>query len=124
MVAELVTPVRLSDALCRRSALNDSPPTDSTGARASDFGREHKPHIAPDRPLLIGKFAGSDSFDFPFRGSASYSHSTTTMSQRSSGSMTKEEKTLIAACVNGDKAAWDAFVQQYGGLVYHTIYKT
>ena len=38
--------------------------------------------------------------------------------------MTREEKTLIAACVNGDKTAWDAFVQQYGGLVYHTIYKT
>ena len=38
--------------------------------------------------------------------------------------MTEPEKTLIAGCVSGDKAAWDAFVRQYGPLVYHAIYKT
>src|SRR5262245_50160319 len=102
MVAEPVTQVRLLDALCRRSALNDSygrgpsgcpgwdsvpaislrstneifAPTDSTGARASDFGRENKPYIAPDLcplflpTLFIAKFAASDSLDLPFRGSA------------------------------------------------------
>jgi len=35
--------------------------------------------------------------------------------------MTEPEKTLIAGCVSGDKAAWDAFVRQYSGLVFHTI---
>ena len=35
--------------------------------------------------------------------------------------MTEREKTLIAACVNGDKAAWDEFVRQYSKLIYHTI---
>lgn len=34
--------------------------------------------------------------------------------------MTEQEKTLIAGCVKGEKAAWDAFVQQYSNLVYHT----
>jgi len=38
--------------------------------------------------------------------------------------MTEKEKTLLAGCVKGDKAAWDAFVQQYSNLVYHTIRKT
>jgi RNA polymerase sigma factor (sigma-70 family) len=38
--------------------------------------------------------------------------------------MTEQEKTLIAGCVSGDKAAWDAFVRQYSNLVYHTIYRT
>ena len=38
--------------------------------------------------------------------------------------MTEPEKTLIAGCVSGDKAAWDAFVRQYSNLVYHTIHKT
>ncbi len=38
--------------------------------------------------------------------------------------MTESEKALIAGCVRGDKAAWDAFVRQYSNLVYHTIYKT
>jgi RNA polymerase sigma factor (sigma-70 family) len=38
--------------------------------------------------------------------------------------MTEPEKTLIAGCVSGDKAAWDAFVLQYSGLIYHTIRKT
>lgn len=38
--------------------------------------------------------------------------------------MTDQERTLIAGCVHGDKAAWDAFVQQYSNLVYHTIRKT
>ena len=38
--------------------------------------------------------------------------------------MTEAERTLIAGCVGGDKAAWDGFVQQYSALVYSTIYKT
>ena len=38
--------------------------------------------------------------------------------------MTELEKTLIAGCLNGEKAAWDAFVQQYSSLVHHTIRKT
>lgn len=38
--------------------------------------------------------------------------------------MTEQEKTLIARCVKGEKAAWDAFVRQYSGLIYHTIRKT
>ena len=38
--------------------------------------------------------------------------------------MTEKEKALLSGCVNGDKAAWDAFVLQYSSLVYHTIKKT
>ena len=38
--------------------------------------------------------------------------------------MTEQEKTFIAGCLNGEKAAWDAFVQQYSNLVYHAIKKT
>lgn len=38
--------------------------------------------------------------------------------------MTEKEKTLLAGCLNGDKAAWDAFVLQYSSLVHHTIKKT
>jgi RNA polymerase sigma factor (sigma-70 family) len=38
--------------------------------------------------------------------------------------MTENEKTLIAGCVRGEKAAWDSFVLQYSSLVYHTIKKT
>ena len=38
--------------------------------------------------------------------------------------MTEQEKKLIAGCVKGEKAAWDAFVQKYSNLVYHTIRKT
>ena len=38
--------------------------------------------------------------------------------------MTDQEKTLLAGCLRGDKSAWDAFVQQYSALVYHTIRKT
>jgi CHAT domain-containing protein len=38
--------------------------------------------------------------------------------------MTEEEKILIAACVKGEKAAWDAFVHQYSNLIYHTIKTT
>jgi len=38
--------------------------------------------------------------------------------------MTEKEKTLLAGCVKGDKAAWDALVVQYSALVYHTIRKT
>lgn len=38
--------------------------------------------------------------------------------------MTEQEKTHIAGCVKGEKAAWDVFVRQYSNLVYHTIRKT
>lgn len=38
--------------------------------------------------------------------------------------MTEKEKTLLAGCLRGEKAAWDAFVLQYADLVYHTIKKT
>ena len=38
--------------------------------------------------------------------------------------MTEQEKKLIAGCVKGEKPAWDAFVRQYSGLIYHTIKKT
>lgn len=37
--------------------------------------------------------------------------------------MIERDKTLIAGCLRGDKAAWDAFVVQYSGLVYHSIRK-
>jgi len=38
--------------------------------------------------------------------------------------MTEQERTLIAGCAKGEKAAWDAFVRQYSNLIYHTIKKT
>lgn len=38
--------------------------------------------------------------------------------------MTEKEKVLLAGCVSGDKGAWDTFVQQYSGLIYHTIKTT
>ena len=38
--------------------------------------------------------------------------------------MTEKEKTLLAGCVKGDKAAWDALVLQYSKLAYSTIKKT
>jgi hypothetical protein len=38
--------------------------------------------------------------------------------------MTENEKNLLAGCIRGDKASWDAFVRQYSNLVYHTIRKT
>jgi len=38
--------------------------------------------------------------------------------------MTEKERTLLAGCVKRDKAAWDAFVQQFSNLVYHAIKKT
>ena len=38
--------------------------------------------------------------------------------------MTEKEKTLLAGCLKGEKAAWDAFVLQYSALVYYTIRKT
>ena len=38
--------------------------------------------------------------------------------------MIEKEKTILAGCLHGEKAAWDAFVLQYSGLVYHTIKKT
>jgi RNA polymerase sigma-70 factor, ECF subfamily len=38
--------------------------------------------------------------------------------------VTENEKILLAGCIRGDKASWDAFVRQYSALVYHTIRKT
>jgi RNA polymerase sigma factor (sigma-70 family) len=38
--------------------------------------------------------------------------------------MTEKERSLLAGCLNGEKAAWDSFVLQYSNLVYHTIKKT
>jgi RNA polymerase sigma factor (sigma-70 family) len=38
--------------------------------------------------------------------------------------MTDNERSLLVGCLEGDKAAWDAFVLQYSSLVYHTIKKT
>ena len=38
--------------------------------------------------------------------------------------MTEKEKTLLAGCLNGDKAAWDALVLLYSKLAYSTIRKT
>lgn len=38
--------------------------------------------------------------------------------------MTETERSLIVGCCRKDKAAWDAFVQQYSPLVYHTIKRT
>jgi RNA polymerase sigma-70 factor (ECF subfamily) len=38
--------------------------------------------------------------------------------------MTDQEKKLLGACLNGEKSAWDALVQQYSRLVYHSIKKT
>jgi hypothetical protein len=38
--------------------------------------------------------------------------------------MTEKEKTLLAGCVKGDKAAWEAFVLQYSTFAYSTIRKT
>lgn len=38
--------------------------------------------------------------------------------------MTNDEKALLSRCFEGDKASWDRFVQDYAGLIYHTIKKT
>jgi RNA polymerase sigma factor (sigma-70 family) len=38
--------------------------------------------------------------------------------------MTEKEKTLLAGCLAGEKAAWDAFVLEYSKLVYHAIVST
>lgn len=38
--------------------------------------------------------------------------------------MTEKEKNVLAGCINGEKVAWDGFVTQYSGLVYHTIKRT
>jgi hypothetical protein len=38
--------------------------------------------------------------------------------------MTEKEKTLLAGCVKGDKAVWDALVLQYSKLAYSKIRKT
>jgi RNA polymerase sigma factor (sigma-70 family) len=38
--------------------------------------------------------------------------------------MTDEEKKHLAGCLRGEKAAWNDFVRQYSGLIYHTIKKT
>ena len=34
------------------------------------------------------------------------------------------EKDLLRSCINGDKKAWDQFVEKYTDLVYHAIHKT
>ncbi|ODS31605.1 MAG: RNA polymerase sigma factor [Candidatus Scalindua rubra] len=34
------------------------------------------------------------------------------------------EKELLNACIQGSKEAWDAFVEKYTNLIYHTINKT
>lgn len=36
----------------------------------------------------------------------------------------RSEKELLTACIQGDKKAWDIFVEKYTDLVYHTIHKT
>ncbi len=38
--------------------------------------------------------------------------------------MTYQVKKLLGTCLKGEKPAWDSFVLQYSGLVYHTIKKT
>ncbi len=38
--------------------------------------------------------------------------------------MTEQERILLRGCLKGEKSTWDAFVNQYSGLVYHTIKKT
>lgn len=38
--------------------------------------------------------------------------------------MTEKAKILIAGCVKGEKAAWDALVLQYSKLAYSTIRST
>ncbi len=35
-----------------------------------------------------------------------------------------DEKRLLSRCFEGDKVSWDAFVQRYSRLIYHTIAKT
>jgi len=32
------------------------------------------------------------------------------------GTLTEKEKSLLAGCICGDKASWDAFVSQYSPL--------
>lgn len=34
------------------------------------------------------------------------------------------EKTLLSRCLNGENAAWDAFLLHYSSLIYYTIKKT
>ena len=34
------------------------------------------------------------------------------------------EKELLSGCIQGSKEAWDAFVEKYTNLIYHTINKT
>lgn len=34
------------------------------------------------------------------------------------------EKDLLNSCIQGDKTAWDLFVEKYTDLVYHTLHKT
>lgn len=33
------------------------------------------------------------------------------------------ERDLLKACLEGNKAAWDSFIQRYTDLIYHTIYR-
>lgn len=34
------------------------------------------------------------------------------------------EKELLNTCIQGNKEAWDAFVERYTNLIYHAINKT
>ena len=38
--------------------------------------------------------------------------------------MTEQEKALIAGCLKGEETAWNDFVRQYSGLIYHRIKTT
>ncbi len=43
---------------------------------------------------------------------------------RGKGIMTHQAKKLLGACLKREKPAWNSFVLQYSGLVYHSIKKT
>ena len=43
---------------------------------------------------------------------------------RGKGLMSHQAKKLLGTCLKGEKHAWDSFVLQYSGLVYHSIKKT
>ncbi|HXV80034.1 MAG TPA: sigma-70 family RNA polymerase sigma factor [Candidatus Binatia bacterium] len=38
--------------------------------------------------------------------------------------MAERKKDLLAGCLNSDQTAWNDFIRQYSGLIYHTIKKT
>jgi DNA-directed RNA polymerase specialized sigma24 family protein len=58
------------------------------------------------------------------RGSLWYSQSPEPKHLLDSGCMTEQEKTLIAGCLKGEETAWNDFVRQYSGLIYHRIKTT